>query len=250
MPGLIRHLPQHKPWMVALIVIAVAVVMATCGLGSYLLVRDANTVVGTSPTVSPTVATRDISDRKTDSALLSAADVFPDPQVVVDPAFPPYKRVGDAQVAKDCRVAATGELGKLLVSLGCNQVVRATFTSADGAYLVTAGIFNLSDAAAATKAHTDIRVLVTDPSKGRFNGFVANSTVRALGRAPTQLAWDAQGHFLLYSVIARLDGKEISADDPQVRVIVYDIVEKYLRDRIIAEWSIDRSAPSSSSTAQ
>jgi hypothetical protein len=243
MPGLIRHLPHHKPWMVTLSVVAVAVVLGTCGLGSYLMVTDANTVVGATPTPEPTLAKRDISDRKTDPALLTAADVFPDAEVMADPAFPPYKRVGDAQVATDCRIAATGEVGKLLVSLGCNQVVRATFTSTDGAYLVTAGIFNLSDATAATKAHTDIKVLVADPSKGRFNGFVSNTTVRVLGRAPTQLAWDAQGHFLLYGVIARLDGKEIADDDPHVKVIVYDIVEKYLRDRFIVQWSVDRNAP-------
>ena len=48
MPGLIRHLPQHKPWMVAIGAIAVVVVLAICGFGSYLLVKDDNKVVGAS----------------------------------------------------------------------------------------------------------------------------------------------------------------------------------------------------------
>ena len=50
-----------------------------------------------------------------------------------------------------------------------------------------------------------------------------------------------EGHFLVYSVIARVDGKDFAADDPHLKVIVYDIVEKYLRDHVILEWSIDRS---------
>ena len=49
-------------------------------------------------------------------------------------SVPPYKRIGGVQVAADCRVAATDDVGKLLVSLGCNQVVRATFLAPDSAH--------------------------------------------------------------------------------------------------------------------
>ena len=70
-----------------------------------------------------------------------------------------------------------------------------------------------------------------------------------LGRAPTNLAWDTQGHFLIYSVIARADGKEFAPDDPHAKIIVYDIVEKYLRDHVIVQWSIDRGTPGASGPA-
>ncbi len=229
--------------MVALSLIAVAVIITTCGLGSYLLVRDDSKIVGAAPAPSDVVPKRDISSRATDPAPLTLRDVFPTAEIMAaDPSVPPYKRVGNAQIAKDCRVAATSDLGKLLIELGCNQVVRATFRSPDGAYFLTAGIFNLKDNTSAAQAHTDIKQLV-DASKGRFSGLVSHSSAKVLGRAPTNLAWDSQGHFLIYSVIARADAKDFPPDDPNVKVIVYDVVEKYLRDHVIVEWSIDRSTP-------
>jgi len=248
MPDLIRHLPQHKPWMIALIVIATVVVIATCGLGSYMLVKDDATVVGASPTPTPTVVKRDLASRKSDPKAMSIADVFPGAELpAADPTVPPYKRQGKAQIQKDCRVAATADVGKLLRTLGCNQVIRATFVSPDGAYVVTAGVFNLRDNTAVMQAHSGIPRLVDD-GKGRLSGYVANNASRVMGRAPTQLAWDVQGHFLIYTVIARADGKPFADADPNVRVIVYDVVEKYLRDKVLVEWSIERTptaAPSS-----
>ncbi len=106
---------------------------------------------------------------------------------------------------------------------------------------MTAGIFNLKDNAAAVQAHEQIKSLVDD-EKGRFTGFVAGTASRVLGRAPTQLAWDAQGHFLVYCVIARADAKEFEDGDPHLRVIIYDLAEKYLRDHVLTEWAIDRSS--------
>jgi hypothetical protein len=246
-PGLIRHLPQHRPWMVALSLIAAAVVLATCGLGSYLLVRDDSSVVGTAPAATPTVPKRGIDTRAEDPVPLTVRDVFPNAAITADPAIPPYKRIGNPQLHKDCRVAATADLGKLLVSLGCNQVVRATFSSPDDAYLITAGIFNLKDNAAAVKANEEITALV-DGSKGRLAGYISHPSTTIVGRAPTQLSWDIYGHFLVYTVIAKSDGQAFASDDPNVPVMRYDIVEKYLRDVVLAAWSIDRSTPSPSPT--
>lgn len=243
MPGLIKHLPHHKPWMVALSVIATVVVMATCGLGSYLLVKDDNTIVGAAATPTIAIPVRDISTRENDPTLLTAADIFPDGEIVADPAFPPYVRVGEAQVHENCRVAASGEVGLLLQSLGCNQVVRASFTTPDGAHFVTAGVFNLPDVAASVQAHTEIGQLVVDEANGRFNGYIPDKSMRVLGTAPTNLSWDVRGHFLLYCVIAKVDGKPFEPNDPHVPVIVYDLVEKYLRDTRLMEWSIDRTTP-------
>jgi hypothetical protein len=242
-PGLIRHLPHHKPWMVAISVIAAVVVLATCGLGSYLLVKDDNTVVGAVPEATAAVPVRDLSSRETDPELLTAADVFPDAEIVADPAFPPYVRVGEAQVADNCRVAATGQVGLLLVDLGCNQVVRATFKTPEGKHVVTAGVFNLKDNQASVKAHEDIRTLVADEANGRFNGYIPDKSVRVLGSAPTNLSWDVRGHFLVYCVIARADGKAFEPDDPFVPVIVYDLVEKYLRDTKLTDWAIVEGTP-------
>jgi hypothetical protein len=228
--------------MIALGCIATVVVLATCGLGGYLVVRDDQQVVGAEPTPTEAVPQRDISNRTADPSLLTIADVFPDKEIIADPAFPPYTMSGQAQILKDCRAGATGEVGKLLRQLGCNQVVRATFKSPDGGYWATAGIFNLKDRDAAVQAHEQIRSLV-DAEEGRFTGYVSGTATRVLGRAPTQLAWDAQGHFLVYCVIARADGKEFEESDPHLRVIIYDLAEKYLRDHVLSQWAIDRSSP-------
>ena len=78
------------------------VVLATCGLGSYLLVSDDNKVVS-APTRRRPRPSRcaTSSSRETDPDPLTAADVFPDAEIMVDPAVPPYKRVGEAQVADE-----------------------------------------------------------------------------------------------------------------------------------------------------
>ena len=248
-PGLIRHLPHHKPWMVALGVIAVVVVLATCGLGSYLLVSDDSKVVGATPETTPAIPMRDLSSRETDPGLLTAADLFPDAEIVADPSFPPYVRVGEAQVSDNCRIAATGKVGLLLTELGCNQVVRATFKTSDGKHVVTTGVFNLVDNAASVKAHEDIRTLVTDEANGRFNGYIPDKTMRVLGTAPTNLSWDVRGHFLIYCVIARVDGKAFEPEDPHVPVIVYDLVEHYLRDTKLVEWAVIEESPGPSAAA-
>jgi hypothetical protein len=247
-PGLIKQLPQHKPWMITIGAIAVAVVVAICGMGSYLLVKDDSEVV-TAPSPESTVAKRDIASRDTDPNPLTAEDVFPAVDIVVDTSIPPYKRQGDAQVADDCRIGANGEVGKLLVAVGCNQVVRATFASTDGAYLVTAGIMNLPDATVAGKASTDIKGLV-EANQGRFTGYISDRDANlTIGRAPTNLNWEVRGHFIVYSVIAKVDGGPIEAEDAGVKVIVYDIVQKYLRDHVILEWSIEKASPSASPSA-
>jgi hypothetical protein len=245
-PGLIRNLPHHKPWMIALSVIAVAVVLATCGLGTLMLFKDDRQLTAQSqPT--PTVPTRDISTRQKDSALMTVADVFPNKEITADAAVPPYKQIGDAQTNPDCRTAATGALGKLLVAKGCDQIIRATFFSTDGHYLVTAGILNLLDSNAASQTVEQIRSM--DPSTGRFTGYITTADTKVIGRSATQVGWESEGHFLIYCVIARADGQDLATSDPMIKVIVYDMVEKYLRDTVILNWSIDRSSAAPSAGA-
>jgi hypothetical protein len=172
---------------------------------------------------------------------MTIADVFPTNQIAVAEGVPVYTLVGKAQVVKDCRAGATGELGKMLRSLGCNQLIRATVRTADKGYFVTLGVFDVTDEVAARQAHEEIKTYV-DKGRGRFTGYISNASTKVLGRAPTQLAWDADGHFLAYCVIARADGKEFTKDDPSPRVIIYDIVETYLRDKVIATWALDKEA--------
>jgi hypothetical protein len=238
-PGLIRQLPHHKPWMVAIGAIAVVVVLSVCGLGSYLLVKDDSQIIGAAPTAESTVLKRDISNREADPNPLTANDVFPTTEIVVDPNIPPYKRIGDPQIADDCRVGANGDVGTLLKDNGCSQVVRATFLTPDGGHYVTAGIFNMPDMASAVGLTRAI-----GKTQGSILGYAPNIDPKTLVlvRKATKSELEVRGHFVLYVVYIRADGAPFDENDPNPRVIVYDILQKYLRDHVINEWSIDKAA--------
>jgi hypothetical protein len=247
-PGIIKQLPQHKPWMVAIGAIAVAVVVAVCSFGSFMLVKDDNEVVGAAPTSDTTAVKRDITSRQTDPKPMTAADVFPSAEIIADPNYPPYKLMGQVQASDDCRVAADGEVRKRLQAIGCSQVVRATFSSPDGKYFVTAGVFNLPDANSAAQLSGDVVTLIAD-KQGRFTGYISDPDHNVvLGRAPLTHAFEVRGHFLVYTVVVRVDGAEFQADETGVKVIQYDILQQYLRDHVIVEWSIDKTPQSASAS--
>ena len=246
MQGLLKQLPQHKPWMVAIGAIAVVVVVAVCSFGSFMLVKDDNEVVGAAPTPETTVVKRDITTRQTDPNPMTVADVFPNAEIIADPSYPPYKIMGAAQGSDDCRVAADGDVRKLLQTIGCSQVVRATFSVPDGKYFVTGGIFNLPDATVASQFATDVRGLIAD-KKGRFTGYISDPSQNVvLGRAPLTHAFEVRGHFLVYIVVVKVDGSEFEPDDPGVKLIQYDVMQKYLRDKVLVDWSIEKTPPSAS----
>lgn len=235
---ILRAVPHHKPWMAALAVLVVLVLLGVCALGSYLIVSDGlkkETVL--EPPVSTDPPKRDISSRDVDPKALTAKDVFAAPEIKIDPAIPAYKLLGSPQVATDCRFAATGDIGRLLMSLGCSQVVRGTVRSTENRYLITVGIFNLKDEAGAQKAHDDIKKLVA-AKKGRFTGYISGKETSVLGNAPTHLAWAPDGHFLVYCVIARPDGKQFDPADPVPPVIIHDVVERYLREQVVSHWAL------------
>jgi hypothetical protein len=63
---------------------------------------------------------------------------------------------------------------------------------------------------------------------------------------------EVRGHFLLYTVVVRKDNAAMATDDASgAQVINYDVLSKYLRDTVIENWSIDKSAltPSAGSSA-
>ena len=49
--------------------------------------------------------------------------------------------------------------------------------------------------------------------------------------------------------MARLDGKDLATNDPAIKIIVYDVVESYLRDHVVADWSLARGTPGPSGSA-
>jgi hypothetical protein len=226
---------QHRPhrWIAALSVIGVFVLVAACGLGTYFMVSDEKNGGQANAGTTQAPKTRDISSRTADPAPLTEAEVYPSNNVIPVSTEPPYQ-ILKTENSADCTVAAADDLGKLLVTNGCNQVVRATMKSPTGDYLITAGLFNLLDQSAAEAAFNGVKPII-DAQKGRFVGMSVgpNTGTDAIVKAPTQLGWNFRGHFIAYCVIARADGQPFAATDQFPNQITFDIVETYLEGTIL-----------------
>jgi hypothetical protein len=226
-----RH---SRIWHRVLTALAVVAMVAVCGLSSWFIVADerqTQDVRASSAEPVPTTRPRDISTRAVDPRPLTVNEVFPAPNVVVNPKESPYRVVKTQEVAT-CQAAVAGDIAKLLDELDCSQVVRATLRSPTGKYLLTGGVFNLADADGAKYASNKLKSIV-DTEKGRFNGMAAGPGTEAIATSSAHVGWDIRGHYLIYCVIARADGKEFADNDPYARQILFDIVEWHLRDTVL-----------------
>lgn len=240
-PGLLRQLPHHKPWMIAIGVISSLVVLAACGFGTFQLLKDEAVPLG-QPTDGATAHQRDLSTRAADSLPLDVVDVFPASEVVVEQGVPPYTMIGEPQVGTECGIAGDLEVRRLLEETDCTQILRATFNSYNNQYFVTAGVLNLLDLPSATSVSDQLTGLV-DTDQGRLRGYISDPNVNSvMGRAPSRLAWQPRGHFLLYTVVVRKDGGDIAAD-ASADAVVYDMLQRYLRDTVIMNWSLKPGPP-------
>lgn len=225
--------PQKRTWQAFTTGLGIFTMLAVCGLSSFFIVaderqgRDAQ-ASGAAP---PVTVLRDISSREADPAPLTAAEVFAVGEVVVDPARPAY-RVLKTQADRNCAAAASGEIGTLLTDLGCDQVVRGTLRAPSGGYLVTAGIFNLDDVASATWAREQIKSMV-DGERGRFQGMPAGKGTEAIALSSAHVGWHARGHYLLYCVTARADGRPIPPADAEAARILTDMLDLYLNGTVV-----------------
>ena len=233
--GLIRGAAEHAPhrWIAALSVVGVVVLLAACGLGTWFMIKDETKGPEGTRANSQSPQKRDISSQQVDPAPLTEAEVFPSKNIIAAPNEPPYV-ILKTEASTDCKRAAADDLGKVLVDAGCSEVVRATMKNPTEGYLVTAGIFNLTTEAAAEQAFNGVKPIV-DGQKGRFTGMSlgAGTGTDAIVRAPTQLGWNYRGHFIVYCVIARVDGQPFAANDGFPNQITFDIVETYLENGII-----------------
>jgi hypothetical protein len=205
--------------------LAIAALLGVLGVGGYVAFFSARSGTG-----GQAPASHDIGSQQADPVPLTVSEVFPGATVTPTRGGQAYQ-LAKSQGSADCRTAVVGDLAGLLSAAGCTQVVRATFTSPDKAYVVTAGIFNMRDEAAARQAADGIQASVK-ATKGRFTGYPAGGATDVIGRAATRLGWDTLGHFLVYGVVARADGAAI-ADQATIRPIIDDLVEKYLKDTVV-----------------
>jgi hypothetical protein len=209
------------------------IVLGICGLSGFFIVADERR--GDGDAVAATHSPEDIQRiraRATDPRPLTLTEVFPAGEVRTVAGSTPY-RVGMVHIDSDCGIATTGQLGAVLDAYGCTQVVRADIAPPVGGYQVTAGLFNLVDAAGADRAGAEVRQMV-ESGGGTFAVMAAGGPgTDPLNQPPAQVAWHERGHYLVYCVIARPDGELIRDDDPYAERFTTDLVESYLGDQII-----------------
>ena len=197
------------------------IVAGICALSAFLIVADGQHSAGAE---AAPARGQNLSSRTVDSRPLSLEEVFPNSAIRITRGSTPYT-IGMTHIDTDCGIATTGATGPLLSEHGCTQVVRASMTAPYGGYRVTAGVFNLSDADGARTVDAEIRTLV-ETGAGSFS--VLGGLLATDQPASSQVGWQAEGHFLLYCVIAKPDGELITSDDPYARRITADLVETYL----------------------
>jgi hypothetical protein len=233
--GLTQAAPEKPKRHVGRTIALMAVVVLVLGGGAYGFERwHQSHAASSSPSVAPSLpplpAGDPITSQKTDPAPLTTNEVFGTSSIPSTTGDAGYTMVASQVV--ECANIATGTIATLLNGLGCTQGVRATLTTPDHAYVITAGIVNLPDATSADKARTSLKSLVSAGS-GRFISLSATG-VPVVSQVTTHLGWDSRGHFLTYAVIALADGKPISTDDKQTATIINDVVEHYLGGTVIA----------------
>jgi hypothetical protein len=240
-PGLLKQLPQHRPWMITISMIAVAVVLASCGFGSYLLLKDESLPGEATATTAPTVERRDITSRETDGFPLTVADVIPtngEIASVANPGGEAYKIMGEPQSGDDCRAAANREVQRLVGEVNCTQFIRASFYASDPLYFITVGVLNLPDMTTANDFALNVGELAPLKDQGTLTGYVTDQEINgALSKAEPSLLLTVRGHFLLYVVIVHRNGTPMSeADQAGEDAIQYDILTTYL-DTVMTTWS-------------
>jgi len=213
--------------------LAALIVLALTGLIGFFIVAEERR--GRPAEASTIPADPDeLATRSADPKPLSLEEVFPDPALVRPPGHPAY-RITMTHIDSECRIATTGSLGALLEERGCTQVVRASLATPYGDYQVTAGMFNLADATGAAAVEEQVRRLV-ETGDGGFAAMAAGEPgADPAAPAASQVGWHSHGHYLLYCVITRPDGRMVPNDDPNAARINTELVDDYLAGTVLAK---------------
>jgi hypothetical protein len=228
-------------WLIALAVISGLAVVAACGAGAYIVLREGESAPASQPAPQgdPASGTSEedtdapeivdpIGARETDGEPLTVEELFGAESFTPAGAAGPYE-VLEAEALDDCAEAGLDELATFLADTGCSQAVRATILNAEGDYAATAGVLNMADAEEAEA----LRAAIDEGFSGGFAALRTEGAGSELGRSPTMVGYNTYGHYLLYVVIGRADGEPLEDADEDVLTIVGDIVDVWLVDQLL-----------------
>jgi hypothetical protein len=229
-------------WLTSLTVLAVLVVIAACSVGGYFVFLDdapsvnptasAPVAASDAPSGSPSPSANpvDITSRTTDPRPLTVKEMFPSKKISVQDDNTGKTRsyqVVRTQSMRGCSKGVTGKLPSALQRLGCTQVVRAAVNSTDGKYGATAGVFNLKK-----KGHSTTLDPLIKKDQGSFTGLEGPGASAKINKASLMMYWQEQGHYMVYVIICRGDGKQISNKDPRLGVMGTDLLISHLATRL------------------
>jgi hypothetical protein len=232
-PAYISLAPREAEQVLQLVMSALAavIILAVVGLSGFFIIAEERRGPVADSAAPRSVVPAGIGSRDVDRAPLTLSEVFPEGGIQLGAGASPYQ-ISITHSDSDCRGAATGELGALVDSHGCSQVVRAAMVSPLGGYHVTAGVFNLAEAGDAALISDRAGALV-ETGRGSFAALGGSAATQV------QVGWHDRGHYLLYCVIARPDGSVVADDDPFAAEITTDLVERYLGEQVLGRRTLD-----------
>jgi hypothetical protein len=167
------------------------------------------------PTLPPTGprGAPNIDARATDPKPMTLARTFPERTVV---SFGHRYRILRTDLATDCGATAAGRGPAVLRGADCTQVLRATAVDAAGRSVVTVGIANLRDAAAAKR----VDAAMDNSPTAAFRPMRVPGTPAATFR-PAVHRTVASGHYVVFAVGGAADGS--GRADIVLRRAVHDL---------------------------
>lgn len=235
-----RARSRRRWWLIALSIVSGLAVVAACGAGAYIVLNEgeqhpiAGSASGDRAEPSEDEASGDeeapevvdpIESRETDPEPLTVAELFGSSTFTPAGAAGSYE-VLESEELDDCSEAGIEDLAEILADSGCTQVVRATMVDSGGEFAATAGVVNLENAAEAEELREAVE------SGGKFAVLRTGGDASELGRAKTMLGYIAYGHYLLYVVIGRTDGEDLTEAGDPVLTVVNDLVDVWLVDQL------------------
>ena len=212
------------------------IVLAIVGLSTFFIIAEESRGGPGHESAAVPGSEPGIASRAVDAEPLTQREVFPEPAVQPPGSAAGY-RVTVTHSDSSCRIATTGELGALLDDNACEQVVRARLTAPYGGYQVTTGLFNLADAGGAARV-SELAGTLVETGRGTF-ATLGGSAGDPLTEPLAQVGWRSRGHFLLYCVIARPDGRLVTDDDPYAARISAELVDGYLAEQVVGKRTLD-----------